>query len=179
MFVPVVLSALAATVVLLTFTTPDPRQPRYPRPPWARRMTRILLGLLVVLVLAALIKVSWTVSVVASILAFSIALLVFPLVFFRYLADLMRRLPRDDLARRSRIYAWGLVASLLSYVLGGLLALTLARSGESLVLFFLTLAGVGLVIFGVLALVTLVRAQRALAQAARQAARNAQEGAEA
>jgi len=165
---PILLSASGVVVALFFFTVPDPGRPRYPRPPLARSATRVTLLLLITLVPAAfLFRDSFTIGSLTAMLALAVGFLVLPLVFLGHLANLMRRIPRNDLARRARVCGWGFVGGVLTYVVGALLCGVLPRAKESIGIGAMAVGGAGLLFFGVFTLIVLIQAQRALAHAAR------------
>jgi uncharacterized membrane protein YhdT len=167
-FWPVLLSGVAVMIALMAFTQRDPRRQRYPRPPLARSATRVTLLLLIALVLAAfLFRHSFTIVSLTAMLVFAVGFLVLPLVFLGHVADLMRRIPRDDVARRARVCGWGFVGGVLTYIGGALLCEALPRSSEWIGIATMAVGGAGLLFFGVFTLIVLIQAQRALAHAAR------------
>ncbi len=174
-FWPVLLSGVAVMIALIAFTKHDPRRPRYPRPPLARSATRVTVLLLIALVLAAyLFRHSFTIGSLTAMLASAVGFLVLPLVFLWHVADLMRRIPRDDLARRTRVCGWGFVGGVLTYVVGALLCGELPPANEPIGVTVMAVGGAGLLFFGVFTLMLLIRAQRALAHAARLSGRRAE-----
>jgi len=174
---PILLCALVAAAALIGLTAPEPRQARSARGPWARRIVRSLLVATVVLTVGPAIALDRTPTLAAWGWAAAgvIAVALVPGATLRHLGDLMRRVPRPDLARRCRICLWLLLGALLSYLIP--VALIPINPRFPRLLFPLCGLPSVLALFALVALgfVTLLSIRHALAKAAHEASEYARE----